>query len=215
MQMISRALRRIVHSDACAGGTLAVLRRFFYPLKFSLFASSTNFALLHPRPCYPVHGLIVPRRRVYAFYNLEAEEMEHALRDGLRAARLLPWRAEDREALVWINGGPFQTFAQAHFHIFARKTPSVIEPIPVRRGDGWTLCACMTDEGKPQLLVFSAQTDICARFMEIFYSDILTAYDLETRGYSVYVSVPLPADTAQEITTLYVRIGDEKERSGS
>lgn len=207
MEWLKRIFRRMYGSYFFADVSLFFLRRCFFRLPLSLFDSGENLALHHPHAVYPVHALIVPKRRVYAPYNFEARELEIALRDGLRAARMLPMD-DYREAMVWLNGGRFQTFSQSHVHVYPRKTPVEFSILHERRMDGFTLTECTRYSGKEtDLLIFRADEDLFGRFVDAFYHDILPAYDLESRGYSIYVFSPLPADPAREIDALFIRIG--------
>lgn len=215
MKWMRRLIRQAYGSNASAWVLLWALRHGIYCLRGGLFASASHFALLHPRPCYPVHGLIVPRLRVRALYELTGVELESAVRDGLRAARLLPWREEDRHALLLINGGCFQTFSQAHFHLFARQMPPYAEAVPVRSTAGFTLFECMhAGATEPDLLVFKAASNLFSRFMAVFYPEIMPAYGLMNRGYAVYVSIPLPAPEIEAIGTIYIRLQPRSDTAG-
>ena len=207
MEWLKRMVRRIYGSYCFADVSLFFLRRFLYRLPSGLFESPENMALHHPRPAYPAHALIVPKRRVYAPYNWEADELEHTLRDGLRAAKLLSPKAYS-EALVWINGGCFQTFSQAHAHVYPRKTPIVTQPVDTHHFEGYTLTEC-TRYGSEEtsLLIFTAQENLFERFVDAFYHEIMPAYALDARGYSIYISTSLPADPAMPIDSLFIRMG--------
>ena len=207
MEWLKRIARRMYSSYVFADVSLFFLRRIFYRLSSGIFESAENLALHHPHPSYPMHALIVPKRRVYAPYNWEADELERALRDGLRAAKLIPSEPYS-EALVWINGGRFQTFSQAHAHVYPRKTPIVTQPVDTRHGDGYTLTSCTRyGRDKADLLIFTAQEDLFERFVDAFYHEIMPAYDLNARGYSIYIRTALPADPASPIDALYIRMG--------
>lgn len=208
MDWLKRIFKRIYGSYFFASASLFFLRHCFYRLPSGLFESGENLALHHPRAIYPVHALILPKRRVYSPYNWEASEMENVLRDGLRAARMLP-TADYRQVMVWINGGRFQMFSQAHAHVYPRKTPVIFKDLRSIRGEGYTIVECARYGRKEaDLLRFTADEDLFERFADVFYHEILPAYQLDARGYSIYISVPLPVDPAAPITALTIRMGD-------
>lgn len=208
MEWLKRIFKRIYGSYFFASASLFFLRRFFYRLPLGLFESRENLALHHPRAIYPVHALVLPKRRVYAPYNWEASEIESALRDGLRAARMLPME-DYSEAMVWINGGCFQTFSQTHAHVYPRKTPVQFKALSSIRGEGYTITECARyGREESDLLCFTAEEDLFERFADTFYREIMPTYQLDARGYSIYISTPLPADPGASITALYIRMGD-------
>ena len=75
-------------------------------------------AFHHPRPSYPVHVLIVPKKRIPHFLALTAETMpyaEHALLMAQQLVRKL--KLEDTGYRFLVNGGMYQDVKQVHFHL--------------------------------------------------------------------------------------------------
>jgi histidine triad (HIT) family protein len=90
---------------------------FLLPAK-RLFATRTLLAFYHPQPSYPVHILLVPRRRVTALTAPGASEAEF-LQDLFAAVRHLVQMLELEPAgyRLIANGGAYQEVAQLHFHL--------------------------------------------------------------------------------------------------
>jgi len=79
-------------------------------------------AFHHPRPSYPVHILIVPKRAIASLVELTPAEAELMVEVVLVARSLVEelGLAETGYRLI-VNGGKFQEVAQLHFHLIAEK----------------------------------------------------------------------------------------------
>jgi histidine triad (HIT) family protein len=83
-----------------------------------LHETETLVAFHHPRPSYPVHVLIVPKRARGKLTDVTAADVDF-MADLFAAVRLLV----DKLALegpgyrLICNGGPYQDVPQLHFHL--------------------------------------------------------------------------------------------------
>jgi histidine triad (HIT) family protein len=77
-------------------------------------------AFHHPRPSYPVHVLIVPKRSVRSFTALTPDDMP-AVTDAITVAGRLAQRLGLEQAgyRVLVNGGAYQDVQQLHFHLIS------------------------------------------------------------------------------------------------
>jgi histidine triad (HIT) family protein len=98
------------------GWTFAHLS-FALPVR-RVLETSTLVAFHHPRPSYPVHILIVPKRAILGLASLG---MEHSslLLDVFRMAGALiqELSLEEKGAQLIVNGGAYQLIPQLHFHL--------------------------------------------------------------------------------------------------
>ena len=77
-------------------------------------------AFYPPRPSYPVHVLIVPKRAVRSLTALSPTDMP-AVTDAIRVAGRLVQRLglEQQGYRFLINGGAYQDVQQMHFHLIS------------------------------------------------------------------------------------------------
>lgn len=81
-----------------------------------LHETPTLLAFYHPRPSYPVHILLVPKRHIASMIDLAAEDSVF-LSDVFATVRILVERLKlDRYRLI-CNGGNYQDVPQLHFHL--------------------------------------------------------------------------------------------------
>lgn len=90
---------------------------FLIPAK-RLKETSSLIAFHHPRPCYAVHILIVPKKAVPSLLDLNAEDPDF-LHDLVQTTQELV-RELGLEVIGYrliVNGGKNQDFPQLHFHL--------------------------------------------------------------------------------------------------
>ena len=90
---------------------------FLLPVE-RLYETETLLAFYHPQPAYPLHILLVPRRRVPDFTALDSAGAGF-LQDLIAAVRYLV-QTLDLELHGYrliANGGAYQEVAQLHFHL--------------------------------------------------------------------------------------------------
>jgi len=85
-----------------------------------LYETPTLLAFYHPKPVYPVHILLVPKKAIESPLHL-GETDQDFLVDVFEAVRVLVGElalAEKGYRLV-LNGGAYQDMAQLHFHLIS------------------------------------------------------------------------------------------------
>ena len=92
---------------------------FAIPVK-RLRETDNLMAFHHPKPAYPFHVLIVPKKGVASFLDLEPDsafltDLTVAVQSLVREFHLSAWR-------LIVNGGENQDFPQLHFHLIAEKS---------------------------------------------------------------------------------------------
>jgi len=82
-------------------------------------------AFHHPRPSYPLHILILPKRRYASWSDLPAQDSAF-LSDLVRAAQTLIERFDlnTRGYRLIVNGGPNQDVPLLHVHLISEAQPS-------------------------------------------------------------------------------------------
>jgi len=86
------------------------------------YESRRVVAFDHPRPSYPVHILIVPKKAIRGFEDLGKADLP-ILADTFAAAQLI---VEDLELAkrgyrLIVNGGAYQDVRQLHFHLISEQ----------------------------------------------------------------------------------------------
>ena len=92
---------------------------FLLPVKRT-YETDTLLAFHHPKPGYPVHILIVPKKAIRNLMSLQKVDRTF-LREALQAAHLLAAEfcpPDGRHCLI-LNGGAYQEVPQLHFHFIA------------------------------------------------------------------------------------------------
>lgn len=103
-------------------GVLFEYLHFALPVKRPL-ETDTLIAFNHPRPSYPVHILLIPKRAVISFNELDLGEefgrrfLVDVAECAQRLATELNLRAVGYRLIV--NTGEYQDFPQLHFHLIS------------------------------------------------------------------------------------------------
>jgi len=82
-------------------------------------------AFYHPRPSYPVHVLLVPKRAVKSLMHLRADELAITADVVTLAQRLVRELGLQGGYRLIVNGGRFQDVGQLHFHLIGDHVRSV------------------------------------------------------------------------------------------
>ena len=90
---------------------------FAIPVK-RLHETDTLMAFHHPKPSYPFHVLIVPKKSVASLADLDPEDttfltdLYSTVQSLIREYKLPAYR-------LVVNGGEFQDFPHLHFHLIS------------------------------------------------------------------------------------------------
>jgi histidine triad (HIT) family protein len=116
-----RFLIRLARSPAggLITGYLFAHMSFAIPVK-RLRETATLIAFRHPRPAYPVHILLVPRRRLRSLAQLTAADTDF-MQELFQVVNQLVQEMglEPAGYRLIANGGAYQEVAQLHFHLVA------------------------------------------------------------------------------------------------
>ncbi|MDT8307039.1 MAG: HIT domain-containing protein [Anaerolineae bacterium] len=90
-----------------------------------LYETGTLLAFYHPRPSYPLHILLVPRRRLATLTALGPQDTAF-LQDLIIAVRylVLAFDLESHGYRLIANGGPYQDVPHLHFHLISETAPA-------------------------------------------------------------------------------------------
>ncbi|MBI5935084.1 MAG: HIT domain-containing protein [Chloroflexi bacterium] len=90
---------------------------FAIPVK-RLRETDTLMAFYHPKPAYPFHVIIVPKKDVASLMHLNASDAAF-LSDLYSTVQSLVDEHKLPAYRLIVNGGEFQEFPQLHFHLVA------------------------------------------------------------------------------------------------
>lgn len=90
---------------------------FAIPVK-RLRETDTLMAFRHPKPAYPFHVLIVPKKAVASLMELDSSDAAF-LADLYSTVQSLVEEFKLPAYRLIVNGGEFQDFPQLHFHLIA------------------------------------------------------------------------------------------------
>ena len=112
---------RLIHSLFCQ----KIIGWGFAHMSFALpvhklYETRTLVAFDHPKPCYPVHILLVPKKSVSSLMELNQEDTLF-LSDLIQATQELVRRCnlEQTGYRLIVNGGNCQDIKQLHFHLIS------------------------------------------------------------------------------------------------
>jgi histidine triad (HIT) family protein len=98
---------------------------FALPVK-RLRETETLMAFHHPKPSYPFHVLLVPKKAIAALGELDSTDMAF-LSDLYSTVQSLVDEFYLSAYRLILNGGEYQDFPQLHFHLIS---PSPLAPLP-------------------------------------------------------------------------------------
>lgn len=85
--------------------------------------TDTLMAFRHPRPAYPFHVLLVPKKAVASLQALDAQDSAF-LTDLYATVQSLVEEFQLSAYRLIVNGGEYQDFPQLHFHLISEKDDS-------------------------------------------------------------------------------------------
>ena len=97
---------------------------FAIPVK-RLRETETLLAFYHPRPAYPFHVILLPKKEIHTFADLQSAdpflpELVAAAQSLVDEFHLTSWR-------LIVNGGGNQDFPHLHFHLVSDNGPSTTD----------------------------------------------------------------------------------------
>lgn len=110
-------------------GWMITYMSFAIPLK-RLRETATLMAFHHPRPAYPLHILIVPKRQISSLAGLTPADADFMI-DLFQTAHSLAveFDLERHGYRLIVNGGAYQDVPHLHFHLIADRLPEQ-QPVP-------------------------------------------------------------------------------------
>jgi len=103
---------------------------FAIPVK-RLRETDTLLAFYHPKPAYPFHVILVPKRQVATLKDLDPNDVAF-LHDLYSTVQNLVDEYHLPAYRLIVNGGEYQDFPHLHFHLIS---PSPLNPLP-KMGEG-------------------------------------------------------------------------------
>lgn len=111
-----------------------LIRFFFGPLRFllplkRLRETKTLLAFHHPRPAYPFHAILVPKKPTTSLMAIGPDDGQF-LMETLHTVQDLvdEYQLESQGYRLIVNGGKFQQFPLLHFHLIAGSNTERNEP---------------------------------------------------------------------------------------
>jgi len=100
-------------------GRMVAYMNFLIPVE-RLLETPTLLAFYHPKPAYPVHILIVPKKGIRSMIHLTSED-SMLLVEVFQAVRRLveELKLEKQGYRLIANGGSYQEVPQLHFHLIS------------------------------------------------------------------------------------------------
>lgn len=90
---------------------------FAIPVK-RLHETETLMAFYHPKPAYPFHVLLVPKKAVVSLQDLDSRDATF-LTDLCSTVQSIVHEFELPAYRLIVNGGEYQDFPQLHFHLIS------------------------------------------------------------------------------------------------
>jgi histidine triad (HIT) family protein len=122
-------MRKLLWFFAPVIGWIFAYMNFAIPVK-RLHETETLMAFHHPKPAYPFHVLLVPKKAVLSLKELDVRDTSF-LTDLYSTVQQLVDTFQLPAYRLLVNGGEFQDFPQLHFHLISNvgtgSRPSVQE----------------------------------------------------------------------------------------
>ena len=100
-------------------GCVFVHLSFLLPVE-RIYETKKWLVFYHPKPSYPVHILLVPKKQIASLSEIRAAD-HPLLLEGLRIAEKIAASQNLQQAgyQLVINAGDYQDVAQIHFHLIS------------------------------------------------------------------------------------------------
>jgi histidine triad (HIT) family protein len=110
-------MRRLLWIFAPLIGWIFAHMSFAIPVK-RLHETETLMAFYHPKPAYPFHVLLVPKKAVPSLKDLDSTDTSFLI-DLYSTVQNLVDEFQLPAYRLIVNGGEFQDFPQLHFHLIS------------------------------------------------------------------------------------------------
>lgn len=108
-------IMKIARSRCMAGVVSLALRRFLVLLPVKVLAKSADAVMIvHPKPSYDVHYLVVPKKRIKDITKLVEKEEVYR-----KVAEFICENVDPKGKMLVCNFGERQEVKQVHFHIIS------------------------------------------------------------------------------------------------
>jgi histidine triad (HIT) family protein len=124
-------MRKVLWSFAPLIGWLFAHMSFAIPVK-RLRETETLLAFHHPKPSYPFHVLLLPKKAITSLKEFDSTDTSF-LTDLYSTVQNLVEEFHLSAYRLIVNGGEYQDFPQLHFHLIsevAGQTSNVKGPVP-------------------------------------------------------------------------------------
>ena len=100
-------------------GWIFAYMSFVIPVK-RLRETDLLIAFHHPKPSYPLHILIVPKRKISSMMNLQASDADFLVNLMTTVQSLVKeFHLDDTGYSLITNGGDYQDVPQLHYHLYS------------------------------------------------------------------------------------------------
>ena len=110
-------MRRLLWSFAPLIGWIFAHMSFAIPVK-RLRETETLMAFYHPKPAYPFHVLLVPKKAIASLKELDSADTAF-LTDVYSTVQNIVKEYQLAAYRLILNGGEYQDFPQLHFHLIS------------------------------------------------------------------------------------------------
>lgn len=118
-------MRKLLWSFAPLSGWMFAHMSFAIPVK-RLRETETLLAFHHPKPSYPFHVLLLPKKAITSLEEFDSNDTSFLI-DLYSTVQNLVDEFQLPAYRLIVNGGEYQDFPQLHFHL--------ISPQPLSRGE--------------------------------------------------------------------------------
>ena len=200
-QLIGRVLFSIARSRIVGRlvGVCIEYGNFVLPVK-RLDENDRVIAFYHPKPTFPQHVLIVPKKRIPTFMDMISDQAIPYLGSILMTARdIIEGEGWGTAWVLGVNGGPRQDVEQVHFHLYKgqgshRNYSGPLPQAPLFSEGGWCFFYNPDPDWETHLLVcitqdtgFKSGDSGRIRSIRNVWAKVDKACSLTERGYTVFV----------------------------
>ena len=114
---ISKVMRKLLWYLAPLIGWIFAHMSFVIPVK-RLRETKTLLAFYHPKPAYPFHVLLVPKKSVASLKDFDPNDSGFLI-DLYSSVQSLVDEFKLTAYRLIVNGGEYQDFPQLHFHLIS------------------------------------------------------------------------------------------------